>query len=330
MSQVFRAIAQPSSEIVGRTDLQVRNDPVQPEQEEMEEERFEQLSTRGPDQPQINRDDNSIAMLSAPSILRAVRKSTKPSPALDRTTFECVKCLLRRPKRPPVYRVDDDNRDRYVSLWSMPDLKNGSLCRFCYKDYLEWKKTCPEPEAKSKSKPRKSATAISSSSPSAPPPFPLNSQQRQSSTFSSQPSVDLPLQSLQLDTAGKPDQQKKKPHALSEEEEEVQEEMHEDPKENAKKRKRRQGEDEEVAHTSRMDSVIDCADSSKFYEIDQILDRRVHQNKIVEFLVSWKGYGPDENSWMAISTLNKEAFLKAIEFEKCRAQTRSSSSVLSI
>ena len=33
------------------------------------------------------------------------------------------------------------------------------------------------------------------------------------------------------------------------------------------------------------------------YEVQQILDAHKHQNAI-EFLVSWKGYGPEHNQWI--------------------------------
>jgi hypothetical protein len=40
------------------------------------------------------------------------------------------------------------------------------------------------------------------------------------------------------------------------------------------------------------------------YKIDKILDTRV-RNGIREHFVSWKGYGPDFNSWIPASSVKK-------------------------
>jgi len=34
----------------------------------------------------------------------------------------------------------------------------------------------------------------------------------------------------------------------------------------------------------------------ELFEVDKILDKKIENNKVY-YLVSWKGYGLDENSW---------------------------------
>jgi hypothetical protein len=45
---------------------------------------------------------------------------------------------------------------------------------------------------------------------------------------------------------------------------------------------------------------VDNDGNDDYYEVDRILDTRV-RNKKREFLISWKGYGPEENLWLPAS-----------------------------
>ena len=56
------------------------------------------------------------------------------------------------------------------------------------------------------------------------------------------------------------------------------------------------------------------------YEVQSILDRRVARNRI-EYLVQWKGYGAEDNTWEPLSNL-KNAQVAVAEFEKLRAAPR--------
>ena len=39
------------------------------------------------------------------------------------------------------------------------------------------------------------------------------------------------------------------------------------------------------------------------FQVDRILDKRVKNSK-TEYLLSWKGYGPEENTWEPKANLN--------------------------
>jgi hypothetical protein len=48
---------------------------------------------------------------------------------------------------------------------------------------------------------------------------------------------------------------------------------------------------------------------SEHYELEQILDSRLMRNKLL-FLVKWKGYGYEDNQWVAEGDLNAPELLK--------------------
>ena len=52
--------------------------------------------------------------------------------------------------------------------------------------------------------------------------------------------------------------------------------------------------------------------------VDKILDRRVRNGKM-EYLISWKGFGPEENTWEPKSNLDCPEILKAFE-DKLKAK----------
>src|SRR6266487_2361292 len=41
----------------------------------------------------------------------------------------------------------------------------------------------------------------------------------------------------------------------------------------------------------------EIVDNEEHYEVEEILDSRLHRNKL-QYLVKWKGFGYEENSWM--------------------------------
>ena len=43
---------------------------------------------------------------------------------------------------------------------------------------------------------------------------------------------------------------------------------------------------------------------SKLFEVDKILDKKKENNQIY-YLVSWKGYGEEDNTWEPYSNLRK-------------------------
>ena len=64
--------------------------------------------------------------------------------------------------------------------------------------------------------------------------------------------------------------------------------------------------------------------SKPLYVVKQILDKRVVDGQ-VEYLISWKGYGPEENSWEPITNLNCNARIK--EYEKMKRKSKECSAL---
>ena len=48
------------------------------------------------------------------------------------------------------------------------------------------------------------------------------------------------------------------------------------------------------------------------YVVDQLLDKRIKNGK-VEYLISWQGYGPDENTWEPKANLDCPELIKDFE-----------------
>lgn len=56
------------------------------------------------------------------------------------------------------------------------------------------------------------------------------------------------------------------------------------------------------------------------YVVDKLLDKRVRNGK-VEYLISWKGYGPEENTWEPKNNLDCPELVKDFE-EKIREKKK--------
>lgn len=55
------------------------------------------------------------------------------------------------------------------------------------------------------------------------------------------------------------------------------------------------------------------------YEVEKVVDKRIHKGK-VEYLLKWKGYPSDENTWEPEDSLDCPELLQ--EYEKNRAREK--------
>lgn len=55
------------------------------------------------------------------------------------------------------------------------------------------------------------------------------------------------------------------------------------------------------------------------YEVEKVVDKRIHKGK-VEYLLKWKGYSSDDNTWEPEDSLECPELLQ--EYERNRAQEK--------
>ena len=55
------------------------------------------------------------------------------------------------------------------------------------------------------------------------------------------------------------------------------------------------------------------------YIVEKILDKRIEERKMVYYLIKWKGYGDEDNTWEPKSNLSPE-MIKEYEKEKRQIQ----------
>ena len=75
---------------------------------------------------------------------------------------------------------------------------------------------------------------------------------------------------------------------------------------------------DQTLHPQTPPPAPELVDNQLEYEVEQILDARL-TSRGLEYLVSWKGYGPEENTWEPLKNLtNSKDFIK--EFHRAHPQ----------
>ena len=73
------------------------------------------------------------------------------------------------------------------------------------------------------------------------------------------------------------------------------------------------GQNSKTENDKKIAKKVQKRSLKKVYSMEEILEKRINNGK-AEYLISWEGYGPKENSWEPESNIYCPVMLK--EFEK--------------
>ena len=67
---------------------------------------------------------------------------------------------------------------------------------------------------------------------------------------------------------------------------------------------------------NRTKAAQQAEDELESYEVRKLLDHRYSEDGQLEYLISWKGYGPESDSWEPIEHINNTALIKKYNLNK--------------